>query len=119
MLEMATPAEICQHIGQRLRAQRLAQLLSQAELAARAGVALGTLRKLEATGQTSAETWVRVARALGLAESLHALWVVQPAQSIAQMAQAAAAAGRQRAPKRGRAGAGERSGRRGPRAKQG
>lgn len=99
-VELSTPAEICQQLGQRLRAQRLAQLLSQAELAARAGVALGTLRKLEATGQTSTETLVRVAQTLGLAASLLELWQPQAVQSIAQMQRAEAAASRQRAPKR-------------------
>lgn len=99
VFEFATPFEICQLLGQRLRAHRLAQLLSQAELAARAGVALGTLRKLETTGQTSTDTLVRVAQALGLTEPLHGLWLPQPAQSIVQMAQVEAAASRQRAPK--------------------
>lgn len=99
-VELSTPAEICQQLGQRLRAQRLAQLMSQAELAARAGVALGTLRKLEASGQTSTETLVRVAQALGLAEPLHTLWQVQTVASIAEMERAQAAASRQRAPKR-------------------
>ncbi|ASM77872.1 DNA-binding protein [Vitreoscilla filiformis] len=84
-VELSTPSEICQQLGQRLRAQRLAQLLSQAELAARAGVALGTLRKLESTGQTFIETLVRVAQTLGLAAPLLELWPPQALQSIAQL----------------------------------
>ncbi len=99
MLDFATATEVCQQLGQRLRAQRLAQLLTQAELAARAGVALGTVRKLEGSGQSSVESLVRVVQALGLVAELQNLWA-QPPQSIAQMVQAEQASRRQRAPKR-------------------
>ena len=96
---LSTPAEILLALGGRLRAQRLAQSLTQRDLAQMAGLSLGALRKLETDGQCSLETLVRVAQALGLAAAMDALFVLQP-QSIAQMEQAARARPRQRAPRR-------------------
>ena len=103
---LAAPHEVCQHLGQRLRAQRLAALLTQAELAARAGVSTGTVRTLEATGLISADSLVRLALALGLADALQNLFEL-PVQSIAQMERAEQAerahrTPRQRAPRRPR-----------------
>lgn len=98
---MATPAEILAVLGQRLRAQRLAQELPQGELAARAGLSLGALRKLERDGQCSLETVVRVVRALGLTSELDDLFSLRR-HSIAQMEQAEVARQRQRAPRRRR-----------------
>jgi hypothetical protein len=60
---------------------------------------LGALRKLEGSGQSSLETLVRVAQALGLAAELENLFVLKQL-SIAQMEQAHAAALRKRAPRR-------------------
>ena len=91
--------EILEVLGQRLRAQRLAQGLPQRELAQMAGLSLGALRKLESTGQSSLETFIRAAQALGLLHELDNLFV-QKRQSIAQMEQAHAASQRQRAPRR-------------------
>ena len=80
----ASHQEICAELGARLKAQRLAQLLKQADLAARAGVSTGTIKNLEATGQTSLESLVRVALALGLTDQLESLFRLQT-KSIAQM----------------------------------
>lgn len=99
---LASATEVCQHLGQRLRSRRLAQLLTQAELAARAGVSTGTVRTLEATGAVSADSLVRVALTLGLAPGLQDLFKAPPPQSIAQLEQAQATP-RQRAPRRRRA----------------
>ena len=98
---LATPEEILLALGQRVRVQRLAQGLSQGELARMAGMSLGALRKLEASGQSSLETLVRAMQALGLAAELEDLLTLKQ-QSIAQMEQAATARQRQRAPRRGR-----------------
>lgn len=96
---LALPAEILHTLGQRLRAQRLAQELSQRELAQMAGLSLGALRKLEHNGQCALETLVRVVQALGLTQELQDLFMPQR-QSIAQMEQADRASQRQRAPRR-------------------
>ncbi len=86
-------------MGIRLRAQRLAQALSQRDLAQMAGLSLGALRKLEHDGQCSLETLIRVVQALGLVEELEDLFLLKR-QSIAQMEQAEAVSQRKRAPRR-------------------
>ena len=93
---LSTPAEILHTLGARLREQRLAQSLTQRELAQMAGLSLGALRKLETDGQCSLETLVRAAQALGLQEALDDLFVLKR-QSIAQMEQIDAVSRRRRA----------------------
>jgi transcriptional regulator with XRE-family HTH domain len=95
---LATSNEILRELGARLRSQRLVQQLSQQELAAMAGLALGTVKKLERNGASSLETVVRVVQALGLVDELAPLFVLQR-NSIAQMARAAQPQ-RQRAPRK-------------------
>lgn len=96
---LSTPIEILHALGVRLREQRLAQSLTQRELAQMAGLSLGALRKLESNGQCSLETLVRVAQALGLLEALDDLFVLKR-QSIAQMERVELAHRRQRAPRK-------------------
>jgi len=96
---LASASEILQTLGQRLRAQRLAQGVPQRELAQMAGLSSGALRKLEHSGQSSLETLIRTAQALGLLNELDDLFVFKR-QSIAQMEKAQAADQRQRAPRR-------------------
>ncbi len=99
LFALAKAEEILATLGQRLRAQRLAQELPQRELAHMAGLSLGALRKLEGSGQSSLETLVRVVQALGLSSELDDVFVLKR-QSIAQMERAEAASQRQRAPRR-------------------
>ncbi len=94
----ASHAEILNELGGRLRAQRLAQGLPQAELAAMAGVSLGTIKSLERSGATSLATLIRVVQALGLIDHLQPLFEL-PRQSIAAMEKAQQAQ-RVRAPRR-------------------
>ena len=96
---LSTPAEILHALGLRLREQRLAQSLTQRDLAQMAGLSLGALRKLETDGQCSLETLVRAAQALGLLEALEDLFVLKR-QSIAQMEQIDVVSRRQRAPRK-------------------
>lgn len=96
----ASHAEICAELGARLRKQRLAQLLSQQELAARAGVSVGTVKTLESTGAVSLDTLVRVAFALGLVDDLSQLFELK-VRSIAEMERAERGE-RQRAPRKAR-----------------
>lgn len=97
---LATHEEICQEIGRRLRIQRLAQALSQEELAVRAGVSTGTVKNIEGRGRASLESVIRLAVALGLADELAPLFLLR-VSSIADMQQAEAAE-RQRAPRQRR-----------------
>jgi transcriptional regulator with XRE-family HTH domain len=94
---LATCPEILLTLGERLRAHRLAQSLPQRELALRAGLSLGAVRKLEHDGQSSLETLLRVVQALGLTGELESLFVLRR-ESIAQMEKAEQAE-RKRAPR--------------------
>jgi transcriptional regulator with XRE-family HTH domain len=73
-------------LGRRLTAARLAQNLTQAALAERAGVAKRTVERLESGAvATQLSGFLRVCRALGLIEGLETL-VPEPAASpIAQL----------------------------------
>lgn len=84
---LATQQEISLALGERLRAQRLAQDLAQEDLAARAGVSLSTLKRLESVGVCGMDSVIRVAQALGLAGGFESLFVLK-IESIAQMEQA-------------------------------
>lgn len=95
---LASIDEILRELGGRLRAQRLAQGLPQAELAAMAGVSLGTIKSLERGAASSTETFIRVVQALGLTDHLQPLFELSR-QSIAHMEQTQRAQ-RRRAPRR-------------------
>lgn len=94
----ASHQEVCQGLGKRLRMQRVAQLLTQQELAARAGVSAGTIKNLEGTGQSSLESAVRIAMALNLTDELRPLFKLR-VRSAAQMQRASNA---KRVSRRGR-----------------
>ena len=87
-LQLATSEEIMAELGQRLRAQRLSRLITQEELAGRAGVSSGAIKTLESSGRTTLETLVRVAHALSLTGELADLFLMKPTVSIAEMERA-------------------------------
>ena len=95
-IKLFTTSEICALLGNRARQSRLAQNLTQAELAARAGVSSGAVRKLEAGGQTTLATFIRCVQALGAESDLEPV-LAPPLQSIAQMERNAQVALRKRA----------------------
>jgi transcriptional regulator with XRE-family HTH domain len=84
LFKLATPQEVAGELGLRIRTRRLSLNQSQGETAARAGVSLGALRKLEQTGLVTVEVLLRVAGTLGLLEQLESLFVSRPV-SIEQM----------------------------------
>ena len=92
--------EITAELGLRLKAVRLSQSLTQADLAERAGISVGTVKSLERTGQSSVASLVRAVQALGLTDQLQSLFVLK-VQSIAEMEQAQLAQ-RRRAPRKAR-----------------
>ncbi len=57
--------EYLRRLGDRLRRRRLNQNLTQAELAAQAGVAPRTVRAIEGGASASMDTWLSLLRALG------------------------------------------------------
>ena len=83
----ATEQEIRAELGRRLRAQRLAQGMTRAELAERAGMSLNTLAALENKGQCTLESFIRAASGLGLAGELQSAFTLK-IKSIAQMERA-------------------------------
>ena len=95
-MKFATPDELVRELGSRLRTQRLASRVTQQELAQRAGVALGSIKKLESDGNTTLQTFVRVVQALSLTGDIEDILVLKPHTSIAEMERAVTAP-RQRA----------------------
>jgi transcriptional regulator with XRE-family HTH domain len=83
----------------RLRVQRLARSITQEELAGRAGVAVGSVKKLESTGNTTLRTFISVVQALSLTDEFAAILALKPQTSIAAMERAESAT-RQRARRR-------------------
>lgn len=73
-LIFATPNEIVKALCERLRKERLAQQLTQADVAARAGISANTVSNLEAGKNVAFENVVRVAMLLGRASELEALF---------------------------------------------
>lgn len=82
-IEFSTYEEVCKELGVRLKAQRLAQMFTQEELAARAGLSIGTVKNIENRGQSSIESVVRLGLELGLADHFQELFNLQ-VKSIAQ-----------------------------------
>lgn len=96
------PVTLARDVGHRLRDIRLAKGWTQDDLAERSGVALSTLKLLEAKGQGSFQRLIRVAVALDVDGDLRDLFTTRPAgQSIDDLKRA----NRQRAPRRPRKGA--------------
>jgi len=96
---LKTTSEILSALGQRLRAQRLMQDMTQQNLAQMSGLSLGAVRGLERSGQSSLETLVRVSQALGVVGELEPLFVLKR-HSIAEMEKIEVSNQRQRAPRR-------------------
>lgn len=69
-----TPEEIQQQLAERVRAARLRRSLTQAGLAARSGVSLGSLRRFERTGEIALASLVKIALALEAERDFEALF---------------------------------------------
>lgn len=73
-LSLKKPGEIAKLLCERLRKERLAQQMTQAEVAARAGIGVNTLSNLEAGRNVGFENVVRVAMVLGRIKELEELF---------------------------------------------
>lgn len=93
---ISSSLEVCQALGGRLRAYRLAKNLQQSELARKAGVSKLTIINLEKKGTVNFLSFIRIVRALGLIDELSTLFKQEP-KSIAMMEAAESAATRVRA----------------------
>ena len=86
--QTATDDVVLAEIGRRLAALRLAANLTQAVLARQAGVGVRTVQRLETgAAATQLSGFVRVCRALGLAERLDALVPEAAPSPMAELAQ--------------------------------
>ncbi len=81
---LATTDEIAKELAIRLRIQRLSQNIQQSELAERAGISRKTLTTFEQSGKVSLDVFLRIVGALGLSESLSALFEIKQ-QTIREM----------------------------------
>jgi transcriptional regulator with XRE-family HTH domain len=87
--------------GGRARHLRLVRKLSQAELAARAGVGVATIHRFEKTGTASIENVLRIATALRVETVFDKLFEAPAYTSLDEaLARPDVAATRQRAPRR-------------------
>ena len=97
------PVTISREIGHRLRGLRLGKGWTQEELSRRSGVAVSTLKLLEAKGQGSFQRLIRVAVALGVDGELRDLFANPTAMESIESVKLA---DRVRAPRRKGAGDG-------------
>lgn len=100
-LNQRNPITLARDVGEHLKRLRLAKGWTQQELAERAGVAVSTLKLLEAKGQGSFQRLIRVAVALGVDGELRGLFGKPAAMASID---AVKLAERQRAPRRRKGG---------------
>jgi transcriptional regulator with XRE-family HTH domain len=74
-LSFSKPREIVTRLCARLRAERLALEMTQADVASRAGVGVNTVSNLEAGRNVGFENLVRVAMVLGRTKELEGLFM--------------------------------------------
>lgn len=74
-LSFSKPSEVVRRLCERLRVERLALQLTQAEVAARAGIATNTVSSLESGRSVGFENLVRIAMVLGRGKELEALFM--------------------------------------------
>lgn len=74
-LGFSKPSELVQRLCERLRTERLAQQMTQADVAGRAGVGVNTVSNLEAGRNVGFENVIRVAMVLGRVKELEALFL--------------------------------------------
>lgn len=99
MVDYAPPSfdAILGNLGDRARQLRLLRDLSQAVLAARAGVGLVTVRRFERSGRASVANVLRIAFALGVDDAFSRLFELPKYASIDEALARPALVSRQRA----------------------
>lgn len=74
-LGFSKPGEVVKRLCERLRTERLALEMTQAELAGRAGIGINTVSNLEAGRNVGFESVIRVAMVLGRSKELEGLFL--------------------------------------------
>ena len=77
---LQTPMDIQRELAARAKARRLALNITQAELAERSGVSLGSLRRFESTGEISLRSFLELALVLGELKEFSTLF--RPLQTV-------------------------------------
>ena len=98
-IELATAAQALQELGARLKRQRLGQNLLQDEVAQRAGISVGALKRLEAGDDVRMLTMLNVARCLGVAGDLQEIFQWKAPVTLADLERQDKSASRTRARK--------------------
>jgi len=83
--ELITPSEMGLQVANRIQQLRLEQNWTQATMAERSGVSLGSYRRFEQTGEIAFASLLLVATALGRLSDFHALFQTPPAQTLAEL----------------------------------
>ncbi len=83
--ELATSTQALQELGGRLKRQRLGQNLLQEEVAQRAGISTGALKRLEAGEDVRMLTLLNVARCLGVIGDLQGCFEWKAPISLADL----------------------------------
>ncbi len=79
---LQTPFDVQRDLAARVRASRLSQNITQAELAERSGVSLGSVRRFEATGEISLRSLLALALVLGELKEFSSLFPSRHALSL-------------------------------------
>ncbi|MDH0862998.1 helix-turn-helix domain-containing protein [Mitsuaria sp. GD03876] len=82
---LASAAQIQAELGERLRQQRLSRSWTQRDLAMRAGIAVNAVRNLEAGGNATVLSMVKVLQVLSLVHELGEVFKPGVALSIADL----------------------------------
>lgn len=90
LLAFDTPSEIAEALRDAARARRVAMGLSQAELSARSGIAIATLKRFEQSGAGSIATLLAIAEALDALPEFRALFPTPEPRSLDDLAPPAA-----------------------------
>ncbi len=78
------PSQIRKELAERFQRIRKAAGFTQAELAERTDVSLGSLRRFETTGKVSLENYARLAEGLGRLDELEQLFAIDEAAERAK-----------------------------------
>ena len=73
-IDLITPPDVMQRTAQRAKALRLAQNITQQELADKVGIAVGTIKRFEKNGEIQFNHLLRIALVLGRLDDFKTLF---------------------------------------------
>ena len=85
ILNIKTTTDVREAVRNAARSRRIALSLTQADLAARSGVPLGTLKRFERMGEVSLSTLLALAEALDALDGFQALFPPVEAHTLAEV----------------------------------